>query len=220
MQRHFWTWGSAVLLTVACGNTRTRLGSEADGGQAVDGDPTPEADGNRNDGRATEPDPPGPPSQTSLIFVIGPPGVPGAGCAIGSYIANIGGPPQSNVGDPGPREVDEVGDARVGCRVSGGPNFDVSASAEKGAISFVLLGGTVSVQGDGVGTVSVAGPGTAGRQLTSAEGGCQVSTSRAPLQISPGNVWASFDCPIVSNASDPGSRCSVRGEFIFENCER
>jgi hypothetical protein len=210
MQRsHFWTWGSALLLTVACGNTRTKLGSEADSGQAP------------SDGRASDPDPPGPPSQTSLFFVIGPPGVPGAGCAIsGSYVANIGGPPRSSAADPGAREVDGVGDARVGCRVSEGPNFEISGSAEKGATSFALLNGTVSVQGDGVGTIRVAGPGTAGRQLASAEGGCQVSTSRAPFQIAPGNVWAEFDCPIVLNASDPGSRCSARGEFVFENCER
>ena len=222
MQRcHFWTWGSALLLTVACGNTRTRLGSEADSGQALDGDPTPGAGGTRNDGRAPDPDPPGPPSQTSLLFVIGPPGVPGVGCAIsGSYVANIGGPPNASASDPGPRAVDQVDDARVGCRVSGGPNFEIIGSAEKGATFFALLGGTVSVQADGVGTIRVAGPGTAGRPLTSADGGCRLSVSRAPLQIAPGNVWASFDCPVVSNPSDPGSNCSARGEFVFENCER
>jgi hypothetical protein len=221
MQRsHFWIWSSALLLTVACGNTRTELEVEADGGSTPEDDATPGAGGSRNDGRIPDPVPPGPPPQTSLFFVIGAPGVPGTGCAIGNYIANIGGPPRSSAGDPGPREVDEVGDARVGCRVSGGPNFDISGSAEKGATAFVLLGGTVSVQGDGVGTIAVAGPGTAGRQLTSAEGGCRVSVSRAPFQIAPGAVWASFDCPVVSSPSDPGSNCSARGEFLFENCER
>jgi hypothetical protein len=219
MQGFFsWIWGFALLLTAACGNTRSEV--ESDSGSTPEDDATPGAGGSPNDARTPDRDPPSRPPQTSLFFVIGPPGVAGPGCAIGGeYIANIGGPPRSSAGDPGPREVDGVGDARVGCRVSGGPDFDISGSAEKGATAFALLGGSVSA-GAGTATIRVAGPGTAGRQLASAEGGCQVSAMRAPFLVLPGVIWAEFDCPVVSNASDPGSRCSARGEFIFEHCER
>jgi hypothetical protein len=165
-------------------------------------------------------DPVPPPAQASLFFVIGPPGVPGVGCAIsGSYVANIGGPPRPSIGDPGPREVDGQADARIGCRVTGGGSFTLSGSAEKQATAFMLLGGSVS-GGLGKATISAAGPGTAGKQLRSAPNSCDLFVNRPPYQIAPGNVWAEFDCPLVTNATDPGSQCSARGEFVFENCEQ
>jgi hypothetical protein len=166
-------------------------------------------------------DPVPPPAQASLFFVVGPPAVQGAGCAIsGSYVANIGGPPKPALRDPGPRVIDGQDDARVGCRVSGGGSFSLSGSAEKGPTAFRLVTGNIS-QGIGTGQISVAGPGTAGRTLTSPRDvECELSASRDPYQIAPGSVWAEFDCPLVTNASDPGSRCSARGEFVFENCEQ
>jgi hypothetical protein len=223
--RRFLSWIFAfVLLTAAgCGNkisdgTGDEDGGQTDGGAAGQGGGGASGQGGSGASGQGGSGPPGPPSQTSLFFVVGPPGVPGAGCAIsGSYVANIGGPPRASAGDPGPREVDGV-DARIGCRVAGGPTFDLSASAEKAAVSFLLISGTVS-NGAGTGTISVAGPGTAGTRLASESDACQLNVSRTPYQIAPGNVWASFDCPVVVNASDPGSRCGVRGEFVFENCE-
>jgi hypothetical protein len=165
-------------------------------------------------------DPVPPPAQASLFFVVGPPHEPGAGCAIsGSYVANIGGPPKASTGDPGARAVDGQDNAEIGCRVSGGGSFSLSGSARKQATGFLLLGANIS-NGSGTGTISVAGPGTAGRNLASAENGCTLNTSRAPYQIAPGNVWAQFDCGLVTNPSDPGSRCSASGEFVFENCEQ
>jgi hypothetical protein len=165
-------------------------------------------------------DPVPPPAQTSLFFVVGPPGVMGAGCAIsGSARANIGGPPLAARGDPGPRVVDGQEDARVGCRVSGGGAFSLSGSAEKGPTGFFLLGGNISGS-SGQGTISVSSADTAGKQLASAENECTLNIGRAPYQIAPGSVWAEFDCPLVTTPSDPGSRCSARGEFVFENCEQ
>jgi hypothetical protein len=165
-------------------------------------------------------DPVPPPAQASLFFVVGPPGVPGTGCAIsGSYVANIGGPPKASQGDPGNRAVDGQGSFKIGCRVAGGPPFSLSGSAKDGPTGFNLLNGNIS-NGSGQGTIAVAGPGTAGSNLVSDENGCALNTARAPYQIAPGNVWATFDCPLVINQSDPGSRCSARGEFVFENCEQ
>ena len=209
MQRyHSRTCLFAVLFAVACGNTRTDPAEEVDGGQSS------------NDGAAPDRAQPGPPAQASLFFVIGPPGIPGQGCAIsGNYVATIGGPPKASIGDPGPREVDGVGGARIGCRVSGDATFDVSGSAEKNATAFVLLGGMVSA-GQGTGTISVAGPGTAGRQLRSAANACDLLVNRAPYQVIKGAIWAEFDCPVVTNPSDPGSTCSAKGEFVLENCEQ
>ena len=166
-------------------------------------------------------DPVPPPAQASIFFVVGPPGVPGStGCAVsGSYVANIGGPPKATSGDPGPRAVDGQGDFKVGCRVSGGGSFSLSGSAENINTGFALLEGSIS-GGSGTGTVSVSGPGTAGKQLIAAPGECTLNVSRAPYQIAPGNVWAEFSCPLVTTPTDPGSRCSTRGEFVFENCEQ
>jgi hypothetical protein len=231
-----WIFAVALLTPVGCGNKISDR-SDEDGGQGSGGAGQGSGGAGQGSGGAGQGSggasgqggggasgqggsgPPGPPSQASLFFVIGPPGVPGAGCAIsGNYLANIGGPPRASQGDPGPREVDGVNGARIGCQVTAGPAFQLKASAEKNAVSFLLSDGTIS-NGAGTGTISVAGPGTAGRQLASENDACQLSASRAPYQIAPGNVWASFDCPLVVSASDPGSRCSVRGEFVFENCE-
>jgi hypothetical protein len=198
----FWLSGAALLATFACGNTRVEREPEVDSGQTPDSGPI------------------APPAQASLFFVIGPPGVAGPGCAIsGSYRANIGGPPRASASDPGPREVDGVGDARISCRVSGSTSFELSGSAEKGAAFFHLLGGRVD-SGVGAGTISVGGPGTAGKLLTSGADGCQLNANRAPFQVQSGAIWAEFDCPVVTTPADPGSTCSARGEFVLENCER
>ena len=171
-------------------------------------------DRNADGGRGPRP----PPSQASLFFVIGPPGVPGPGCQVsGSYVANIGGPPRANIGDPGPRVIDGEGDARVSCRVAGSTTFDVSGSAQLLSTSFAVREATVS-GGAGTATIVVAGPGTAGAQLGSASGACSLELARAPYQIAAGNIWASFECPVVTSPSAPSSQCSARGEFIFENC--
>ena len=130
-------------------------------------------------------DPVPPPAQASLFFVIGPPEAAGAGCAIsGSYVARIGGGPVRSTGDPGERAVDGQGSNRVGCRVSGG---SLSGSAETDTTGFMLLGGSISGP-TGKGTISVSGPGTAGKQLTSAENGCDLNVARPPLQLGEDNV--------------------------------
>jgi hypothetical protein len=197
-----WVSGSTLLATSACGNTRVEREPEVDSGQTPDSGPI------------------APPAQASLFFVIGPPRVAGPGCAIsGNYLANIGGPPRAAASDPGPREVDGVGDARISCRVSGSTSFEVSGSADKGAVSFRLLEGRIGPV-DGTGTMAVGGPGTAGKLLTSGADGCTLGVSRAPFQVASGAIWAEFDCPVVTTPADPGSTCSARGEFVFENCER
>ena len=211
-----WIGLFTLLLAVGCGNTRELRAEPDDGGNAPDNGSNAPVDG-----RAPDRGPLAPPAQASLFFVIGPPGVPGAGCAIsGSYVANIGGPPSSTNGDPGPREVDGVDGARIGCRVSGSSTFELSASAEKGATAFFLSDATVS-GGQGSATIAVSGPGTAGKVLTSTgDPPCQLSIPRPPFQVAAGHIWAEFNCPVVNVPTDPGSNCSARGEFVFENCEQ
>jgi len=122
--------------------------------------------------------------------------------------------------DPGPREVDGLNGARVGCRVSGSGTFQVTGTAEKSVTAFTLLDGTVTNGGKGTGRITVSSPATAGKQLTSPnDQPCELFVNRLPFQVAPGNIWAEFICPLVTNASQPGSNCGLRGEFVFENCE-
>jgi hypothetical protein len=166
-------------------------------------------------------DPVPPPAQTSLFFVVGQPNVPGAGCALGgAQFANIGGPPSSPRGDPGPREVDGQNGASIGCKVSGSGSFSVSGTAQKGATSFVLLGGSAQAGGEGSGKISIASPATAGKQLTSTnDKPCRLLLNRTPFQVAPGNIWAEFFCDLIVNSTQPGSQCGLHGEIVFENCE-
>jgi hypothetical protein len=220
---HSWICLFTLCLNAGCGNTREDPAALEDGGDTtVDaGNTTVDAGNTTVDGRASDQGPVAPPGQASLFFVVGPPGVPGPGCAIsGQYVANIGGPPRSSIGDPGTREIDGVDGARIGCRVSGSSSFDVTGSAEKLATSFVVLDAVVS-GGVGTATISVAGPGTAGKQLRSSNDmPCDLFVNRPPYQVAPGAIWAEFDCPLVNNPTSPGSNCSARGEFVFENCEQ
>ena len=158
-----------------------------------------------------------PPYQASLFFAIDPPDA-GGGCPVtgAGYVGNIGGPPRSSSGDPGPRAVDGAAFARIRCKVSGSGTFSVNLSAQNATASFMLEDGTVS-GGTGTGTINMAGPGTNSTPLGRA---CQLDLRMAPLQIAPGSIWARFDCPVVAAANQPGASCSARGEFVFENCDR
>ena len=166
-------------------------------------------------------DPVPPPAQASLLFVVGQPGVPGVGCAIGgSQAANIGGPPAPARGDPGARAVDGQDDTSIGCRVSGGGAFSISGSALRGVTSFSITNGTAPAGGRGEARISVSSPATAGKVLTSAaDRPCTLFLDRTPFQVAPGNIWADFDCDLAVNASQPGSQCGITGNFVFENCE-
>jgi hypothetical protein len=117
--------------------------------------------------------------------------------------------------------VDGTDGARIGCRVSGATTFEVSGTAERGTTSFLVLDGRLAADGTGTATIAVAGPGTAGKQLTSAaDTPCELFTARSPFQIAQGNVWAEFTCRSATNPTVPGMECSIGGEFVFENCER
>jgi hypothetical protein len=192
MQRYFWTLPIAFLSCAACS--------------------TPD-DPNKH--RQIGPN--RPPAQTSLFFAISPPDA-GAGCGVRApgYAPNIGGPPRSSSGDPGMREVDGSSFARIRCRISGsGANYSLDLSAQKGAVTFSLIDGTVSGQ-TGSGTISMAGTGTGDAQIA---GSCQLDLSRQPFMIEPGRVWAGFMCPSVGIPIEAGPACHAQGEFVFENCD-
>src|SRR5688500_1306200 len=80
-------------------------------------------------------DPVPPPPQASRIFGFKSPiGTQGCGFA-NTGSAQIGGPPRSFAGDPGPRAVDGQDGASISCRVSGSGSFAVSGRAVHRAAS-------------------------------------------------------------------------------------
>jgi hypothetical protein len=138
---------------------------------------------------------------------------------MGGYAATIGGGPKSSIGDPGIRQANGEGFARIRCRVSGSGTFELSLSAEKQGTSFSLVDGTVA-NGRGTATIGMAGPGTAGALIGSPPGGCALDLGRQPFQVQAGAIWASYECPVVATPSQPDSQCRAQGEFVFENCDK
>jgi hypothetical protein len=144
------------------------------------------------------------------------------GCAISNAgFANIGGPPRSAMGDPGPRVVDGAAGASVSCSVVGDDTFSISGSATLGDTSFTLTAGSVTAGGTGTAKIAVASPATAGKKLVSPDDTpCDLRVDRAPFQVASGLIWALFSCGLVSNPTQPGSSCGLTGEFLLENCEQ
>jgi hypothetical protein len=74
--------------------------------------------------------------------------------------------------------------------------------------------------------VNADGSGTASAAISSPSVG-SVSTNAIPctlsvvrtntgLQVKPGAIWATFNCPEV--VDPPSTNCQAYGEFVFENC--
>lgn len=136
-------------------------------------------------------------------------------------IRSIGNPApnsQGIEGKGGPISDGEQG-VSTSCSVTGGPQYNVSASARQGAVSFSLAGLVDGATGSGTATVTVETPDLAG-YFQSGAGACTVTavSTQQGVQVKPGAMWATFRCdpitgPIASEV------CKVQGDLVIENCD-
>lgn len=118
---------------------------------------------------------------------------------------------------------DGVEGAEVTCTVSGEGTYELSAKLEgpnqkvEGKKTNISMNATIDASGEGTGTVSFFT--TDVLQVSSGQAGCtfQVVPNKGELDISPGRVWVTFNCPdVVMNSMVSG--CSSQGTFVLESC--
>jgi hypothetical protein len=165
-------------------------------------------------------DPVPPPAQGSLSVSVGPPFAGGACPSTGfNQKISLGDGPDHRKNDPGDRVIDGQDGASASCRVvGGGTSFNFSGSLERLSNAFTVTG-TVTKGGTGTGQSSMFFPDVAD-VITSSEP-CNIKVDTAPLEVAPGRIWGTIECPTMAVADRPGgASCGARGEFVLENCEQ
>jgi len=164
-------------------------------------------------------DPVPPPAQGSLTMSVGPP-FAGGTCPSTGFNGKIalGDGPNHRNNDPGDRVIDGQDDATASCRVGGSDTFTFSGSLEHLTSAFSITGGTISKGGTGTAEVSMFFPDVA--DVISSSEPCRLSVATAPLEVAPGRIWATIECPTLTVADRPDGACGARGEFVMENCEQ
>jgi hypothetical protein len=138
--------------------------------------------------------------------------------------AKDGEPPSSaNVGDP---LTDGSGNVSINCKVSGGSGtYYFNGSLQENAASLTINGGKVTKGTSSTGMVTYTGaaemnlytPNFNGTNLSSSSPMDQPCTITVH-QIAGGRIWADFACSDMQHS--PSTDCSVKGTFVFENCDQ
>jgi hypothetical protein len=134
--------------------------------------------------------------------------------------AQIGNPgPTSD--KPGQRLVDGTNGAFVTCRVvAGGEGFTFDGEISWQGNRLTIVDGTMGADLMGsAGFLSVLTPLALGLQSSRAMP-CTINASVRPLEIAPGRIWATYDCPEMIDTKSPATRCASNGVFVFENCAK
>jgi hypothetical protein len=114
-------------------------------------------------------------------------------------------------------KVDGQDGVSVSCKVkSNGNGFDVS---------FDLIASDLTLTGSG--TVSQSSGTLFMNSVSAGQDSLQSDTCNTIIQpphvggISPGQIWAGFNCPTFTDPSAPSTTaCAATGAFIFENCTK
>ena len=165
------------------------------------------------------------PAQGAFSMNVRAPTGPNAGgCKVQAHTANIGTPPLTSTNSDVDRAVDKQGkpSADVSCTVKGKSTFSVKGNVKKGVTSFnVTLIEDIGKGGSARATVSEFDATSAVTLSSPAETPCTVSLAGGNLEIAPGRIWATFDCPVILDPRSPGTTtCTADGVFLFENCEQ
>jgi len=162
----------------------------------------------------------GRPAQGNLTLVVQP--ATGATCPVPGRTYVIGNPNGPNIVSPGDRLIDGEHDASIACSVLGSGSYTFSGNirgitGQGDQVAVKMTNGSVSGDTGNV-TLTVNTPQLAGN-FASTEAGCTVSVIGD--NIKPGALWASVNCPTISDPSVPGAACSVgsTSTFVLENCD-
>ena len=136
---------------------------------------------------------------------------------------------ESSIGNPAPaldpldagRGVSHgTSDVSVTCSVTGSGTFDVSATVAQGNLRFKVSDGTIDAD-TGTGTFELLiDTVEAGDIVTEADQLCTFDVSEAPLGVSEGNLFATFECPVLWNhATATDTACGANGALVLESCQ-
>ena len=115
-----------------------------------------------------------------------------------------------------------VGGYRVACSVTHDGTYAVSAHIESSDMSLDVQSNDVNAGAQ----MTFYEAGVTGTQnaLTSVDASnnsapsCTLTVSGGKLQVSPGTIFAQYDCPAVRNPVNLTSACHTQGLFYFSDC--
>lgn len=126
--------------------------------------------------------------------------------------------PNHATNTPGGRVEDGSEGYSVSCKVHGSKDFTVSGTLNGGTTSF-SFSGNVTKGGTGSGVINEYDTQAQTTVSSPSDQLCTFTVTPDPLQVAPGRIWATFDCPSVLDESNPtATDCAATGEFVFENC--
>jgi hypothetical protein len=167
-------------------------------------------------------DPAPTPAAVGLQLSIHTPNTPIPDSACPSFgNAAIGNPPPvSNPLGPGTRITDGKSDVEVSCAVKGSSTFSVRATIAQGAVKFNVSGGSVNKDTKtGTFNVSLYTP-DSDALASESDRPCTFDVMTAPLEVSPGNLFARFNCPALWNRETAThTACGGDGLLVLEFCE-
>lgn len=162
------------------------------------------------------------PTKVGLQLSLHPPTTPVANTeCFPSGKSSIGDPaPTLDPLDPGESVSDGESDVSVACSVKGPDTFSVSAVIAWGKLRFKISDGTVdATAARGTFDLLIDTP-EAGDIVTEAEQPCTFDVSQPPLEISEGNLFATFECPVLWNhATATDTACGANGALVLELCK-
>jgi hypothetical protein len=166
-------------------------------------------------------DPAPTPAAVGLTLSVHSPNTPIADSVCGGLGSSaIGNPPPTlNPISPGTRITDGKSSVEVGCAVKGSSTFSVNASITQGATNFNISAGTID-KATGAGTFNVTMYTPYSDNLASEDRPCTFDASEPPLEVTPGNLFARFDCPALYNRENAAvTACGADGILVLEFCE-
>lgn len=102
--------------------------------------------------------------------------------------------------------------ASVKCKVQGTTTFAFAGRISQAGSTFDLSEGTLAADKKGVARITLSNSEHLASSLSSPVASCTIEA----LQVQPGAMWATFNCPSVE--SPPSDSCGAKGTFVLENC--
>jgi len=115
--------------------------------------------------------------------------------------------------------VDGEPDSAVSCKVSGQGSFFEGRIAFSGK-SLEIRSGSLGADLKGTARITVGNSQKLSTTLLSPSANCKIDAKADGnrLEVAPGHIWATFDCPSVE--SPPSDYCAAKGTFVLENCDK